>query len=103
MNVQIHIGDIEKIEDVDGFQIVINEGGESKSFKVSSDSLDSNIKMYNGSASIVIPGKNEERTYKILGFTKKPETINAFLLLNNNECDIQNSLTFVNSCRELTF
>jgi len=103
MSVQIHIGDIEKIEEVTGFQIVINEGGSSKSFRVARDNPNSEIRMYNGSSSIVIPGKNEERAYKISGFSKKPETINVFLLLNNNQCDVQNSLTYVNNCQELTF
>lgn len=45
-----------------------------------------------------LPVKNSQKTYNATGFTVKPNSIKIRLVINENQCDVSDSLTEIESC-----
>jgi hypothetical protein len=94
--VQVHIG--ENRDNVDGFVIVLG-GASSNNYQVTNATSLSGITMYDGSTTLNIPNKNEERTYIIDGVSAKPETISVYPILKGGRtCEPPDILNSVDYC-----
>ena len=96
MHLQIKYKDIENL--TKGFQILVGSSGGSESFEVFPGPAINNITMLNGTSTLVLPGKNEERTYVFGGITSIPESIEVYPILLNGETCEGDSLTSISGC-----
>jgi len=93
MLVRVRVNDDENIK---GFTIVLG-GATTKSYEIKGGAPLDNVKMYDDSASLVLPGKNEERTYKIT--TGIPENINLYpILKDGRSCESAQEVNKIISC-----
>ena len=93
MNVQIFFGENESLK---GFALEVSAAGSSKSYEIKGGAV-TGVTMYDGVASLVIPGKNEERTYKIT--TARPDSVSVYPLLRNGEvCASSDEVNKIISC-----
>jgi len=100
MSLQIHYGDIENL--TQGFQVTINSEGSSKSFDIISGTTADNISMLDGTEKLILPGKNEERTYVLEGIDTIPDSIEIYpILINGDRCEASDSLTSISTCSAL--
>ncbi len=92
MLVRVRVNDDENIK---GFTIVLG-GATTKSYEIKGGDV-SGVVMYDDSASLVLPGKNEERTYKIT--TGIPENINLYpILKDGRSCESAQEVNKIISC-----
>ena len=97
MDVQIHVGDVGTM--LSGFSIEIASSS-SKTFKIQNSSLSepTGVKMYDGLTTLELPGKNEERTYRITGVTR-PTIVRVYPILSNGQtCESASSLNMIEEC-----
>jgi flagellin-like protein len=96
MRVQIHVGDIEDV--IKGFQIAIESGGDSNSYKIVNGTSSTEVSMYSG-GNVEAPGKNQERTYTISGINSLPDRISVYPILNDDKtCDVSDFSDNLASC-----
>ena len=97
LNLQIHYGDIQNL--TKGFQVSVGFSGQSEPFTVIPTPV-GDVTMYpDEDPDILIPGKNQERTYILGGITNLPESIEVYPILKNGKtCDSSDSLAFVSEC-----
>jgi len=96
INLQIHIGDVN--ESLDGFIVELG-GADSKSIEIKEGVTISNpdVKMYDGSTTLVLPGKNEERTYVITD--KLPDYVRLYPILKGGKtCDLADTINKLDRC-----
>lgn len=89
LNLQVHIGDIDEngTTSIKELVFVIGTNLESRVFKIiPPDSEPAGITMFSGATNLEIPGKNQERTYKISLGSRPNQTIVYPVLNNNHEC-----------------
>lgn len=101
MRVQIHMGDDED-RIIDGFLIKLKSDS-SKSYKITTEEVSEEISVYGDeTADVLIPDKNEERTYVITDseISEKPSSISIYTMLKNGEiCDVSDPLVFIEDCQ----
>lgn len=91
MLVQIHLLNA----DIDGFIIEVG-GAATTTYTIKENTKLTGVTMYNGSTTLKLPGKNEERTYKIN--SQKPEIITLYPIINNKPCEASDSITEPINC-----
>lgn len=84
MSLQIHMGDA--VDLINGFIIEVG-GASTKAFEVTNgtDGSSNKIYMYGGSSTIILPKKNEEKTYILADLDAKPEIIRLYPILNSGK------------------
>jgi len=96
LNVQVHIGDV--VDKIEGFSISLG-GAASSIYTVKNGTNVNNVIMYGGSNLIVMPGKNEERTYVIRSVPSRPDSIRVYPILNDGKsCDSVETINEVTMC-----
>ena len=94
---QVHIGDIN--ESISGF--LIETGGAntiSREIKKNKEAV--NVTMHDGSKTLELPGKNEERTY-VFNFTITPETVKIYPILTDGQvCEASDILEKIILCKD---
>lgn len=94
MYIQVHVGDI--YDKINGFSIEIG-GAITESYEITKDYFSPEISSY-GPGGVEVPGKNEERTYRI-SVEEIPQTLKIYPILANGEtCDYSDSLTSIPIC-----
>lgn len=95
IRLQVHIGNVDEI--LEGFLIEIG-GASTKSLQITDGSIVNNVKMFNGSNTLELPGRNEERTYIIN--ESSLETIKIYpLLKDDNVCESTDLIETLDLCR----
>ena len=92
----INVKDIELQELV----IAISGEGNTKSYTLGRDSHQGNVDTWpTASGAPRIPGNNSGRSYVVTGdFTSKPDSIQIFPVIGNNQCDAADTLNNIDSC-----
>jgi hypothetical protein len=94
--VQVHIGDV--ADKIQGFSISLG-GASSSTYTIKNDSESDGITMYDGLTTLVLPNKNEERTYIINGVSSKPDNIKVYPILTNGKvCDSASTINNIDIC-----
>jgi FlaG/FlaF family flagellin (archaellin) len=96
-NMSVRVGYGDDVELIDGFQLVLNQGGSSNSFEITATTEDK-IRM-SGSSIVELPEKNGERTYILLEVETKPDSVEVYPILKDGRtCDTSEPLTSVSQC-----
>lgn len=101
MLLKVHLGDIEN--STTGFLIEIG-GASTKSIKITNGAIISGVKMYsaevnNDPAILVLPKKNEERTY-IITVSDTPESVKINPIINDEQvCEASDILESIVLCK----
>lgn len=105
LRVQVHMGDTGN--KTKGFQLSIEAGGSTNSFKIIPEASLENIRMYGEEIpeaalpwpALKLPGAEEEKTYIISGLTAKPDSINVYPILEDDQvCGASDTLTTIPPC-----
>ena len=93
LSIQIWVGNNKNIK---GFQVVVNGGGSSESFKIVGGPV-GRVRMFNiEEETLELPEKNEERTYVISDIAEKPDSVTIYSILEGGKtCGIANTLNYV--------
>lgn len=98
VNVQfsINIGDIE----IDELLISIATEDTSKTFKINNElqGIESLGPYPSDSGDVKLPGKNSGLTYIASGFSSEPVLIRIAPVINNNQCEVYDSLSEIVDC-----
>jgi len=96
LNVQVHIGDV--VDKIEGFSISLG-GASSSVYTIKNGTTVTNVAMYGGSTNLILPGKNEEKTYVISGVSSRPDNIKVYpILTNGKSCDSVETINEVTMC-----
>ena len=96
LNLQVHIGDIN--ESISGF-LIETGGATTISREIKGGKVD-NVTMYDGSKTLELPGKNEERTY-IFSLKSYPETVKIYPILTDGQvCEASDILEKIILCKD---
>lgn len=97
LSVQVHIGDI--ADKISGFTISLG-GASSKTYIIKNNTETTDVIMYDRTTTLlVLPEKNEERTYLIRGVSTKPDNIKVYpILINNKVCNSASTINSVSIC-----
>ena len=96
LNLQVHIGDIN--ESISGF-LIETGGATTISREIKGGKVD-NVTMYDGSKTLELPGKNEERTY-IFSLKSSPETVKIYPILTDGQvCEASDILEKIILCKD---
>ena len=96
MLVQVHLGDI--LDKIKGFSIILG-GASSKAIEITNNTHVTGVTMYGAAGNLLIPGKNEEITYRIESVDVKPDSVGLSPILNNgHSCDISDISPTVVNC-----
>jgi flagellin-like protein len=91
----LNIGDIS----VDGVIISISSGGQSKSITITNTpKVIANLTYYNGTASVVLPGKNSGMTYYYNWSGPAPGSIQIAPIIKGQQCAASDTLTTIDNC-----
>ena len=95
LNLQVHIGDIN--ESISGF-LIETGGATTISREIKGGKVD-NVTMYDGSKTLELPGKNEERTYVF--DIESPETVKIYPILTDGQvCEASDILEKIILCKD---
>ena len=99
IRLQVHVGDVN--ESLEGFTIVLEEKGKSKSIEIKDGTKDEKVKMFGKkpdgtffaySDPLELPGKNEERTYVFK--EDKPDFVSIYPILKGGKtCEVSDTLS----------
>ncbi len=94
---QVHIGDIN--ESISGF-LIETGGATTISREIKKNKEADNVTMHDGSKTLELPGKNEERTY-IFTLGSDPETVKIYPILTDGQvCEASDILEKIILCRD---
>lgn len=97
-NVQFSVG-IADI-DVDGIVVAISSESGSKSFTITKTTQTiSGLRTFDGSTSVVVPGKNSGTTYIADGFYEQPDSIKIAPIIEENQCEVTDSINNIDICQ----
>jgi len=95
LRVQIHFNENESLK---GFSLEIGLGSETKNVEITKETPSTIATMFNGGP-IILPGKNEDKTYIIKTINQKPDFIKVHpIILNGKICDSYSSLNKIGYC-----
>jgi len=96
MNVQVYVGDV--VEKIDGFSISLG-GASSSSYAIKNGTTLDNVVMYGGSPTLILPGKNLEKTYVISGVSSRPDNIRLYPTLKDGKsCESVEAINTITMC-----
>lgn len=95
----IGIGDI----DIDSVSVSVSGDGIQKSFKITNEnSTVDNLKIYNRSSQVILPGKNGGLSYVYnmsgAGFSGWPDSLEIFPQIGDNSCSVTDSAREIVAC-----
>jgi len=87
VNLQVYVGDV---EDLLGFKIGLG-GADSITVEIRDGEAPPGVTMFDGSTTLELPGKNEERTYIIT--SSYPDNVKIFPILADKTCKDTDTIT----------
>lgn len=97
----IDVGEIE----VDSISVAISVNGSSANFQIDKGSTIQNLRMYNGSSTIFLPGENEGFTYIFdlgnAGFNGEPDSLRLAPVISEVQCEVSDTISDFASCSSL--
>ena len=91
--ISIGVGDL----DVEKIIIAVSSESASNSHELTETSQDIDLKNYDGTSGVKMPGKNSGLTYRLSG--ERPDSIKVIPVISGKQCDVTDSTSSITSCQ----
>jgi flagellin-like protein len=93
---QVHLGDFD--DEIAGF-LIETGGADTQSIEIRPDGTATGVTMFDGTTTLQLPGKNEERTY-IISAATSPDSVKIYpILIDEQVCEASDVLESVGLCK----